>query len=397
MGFIQPYLLNDVLKVPAGSQGAVTGRLNVVQEITSFALVMFVGSLSDIIGRRVLAALGFAVMGLGFLLLPLATDITQLTIYRAVFAAGVAIASVMTLSALQDYAQEQSRGTWLGVNGVFTGIALITFSYTLLQMPDYLSSQGWGTIETARATFWTATTIALITALFVRLGYRSGAVVTASQTESVLSGMRIGLAEATRNPRLAVTYAAAFVGRGDLIVITAFLSLWLIRSGADQGIPSEQALATTGMLFAVLNIASMTWSPIFGFILDRINRVTGLCIAMTFAAVAYISLGLVENPFVMSIMIPAIFIQGAAEVSVIVGGNTLLGQEAPNKTRGAIVGTFSLFGTFGIVAVTLVGGEIFDSISYTAPFILVGVTNLVVAAAALIVRLTAGEPKSPEE
>jgi len=80
------------------------------------------------------------------------------------------------------------------------------------------------------------------------------------------------------------------------------------------------------------------------------------------------------------------------EVSVIVGGGSLLGQEAQSSLRGAIVGVFSLMGGIGIIIASGIGGIIFDSIGRTAPFTMMGILNGVLLLFAIVTRLRAGEP-----
>jgi predicted MFS family arabinose efflux permease len=67
-----------------------------------------------------------------------------------------------------------------------------------------------------------------------------------------------------------------------------------------------------------------------------------------------------------------------------------LGWEAPSRIRGAAAGVFNVVGTFGILFATLVGGEVFDRIGYTAPFTMMAIVNGVVALVALTIYLRFG-------
>jgi nitrate/nitrite transporter NarK len=68
--------------------------------------------------------------------------------------------------------------------------------------------------------------------------------------------------------------------------------------------------------------------------------------------------------------------------------SALVGQEAPEKSRGSILGVFGVIGAIGIAVATFVGGEIFDSIGKTAPFAMMVCFNLVIVTWALYVYLT---------
>jgi MFS family permease len=161
-----------------------------------------------------------------------------------------------------------------------------------------------------------------------------------------------------------------------------------VHAGAEQGISTADALARGGITMSALILANVFWAPVFGLILDRVNRVIGLCVAMGLATLGYFALGSVTDPYDMPVMMAATFVLGIGEISVIVVCNALLGQEAPAKIRGAASGVFGLVGTFGILFATLAGGIVFDAFGPSAPFKMMAGINGLVAVIALLVILT---------
>ena len=123
-----------------------------------------------------------------------------------------------------------------------------------------------------------------------------------------------------------------------MVVLGAFYSLWFSVAAMEQGIDSGKAIMTAGISLSALLLANVIWAPVFGIILDRINRVVGLCIAMVLATIGYFTLGSVSDPYDTPVMMGATFVLGIGEISAIVAGNALLGQEAPTNIRGASVG-----------------------------------------------------------
>lgn len=186
-----------------------------------------------------------------------------------------------------------------------------------------------------------------------------------------------------------MSYGSAFAARGDLVVIGAFFSLWFVRAGAEQDVSTGDALIRAGITMSALLVATWIWAPLFGYLVDRINRVTGLAIAMFLAAIGYFTIGTVGDPYNMMVMIPATFLLGIDEIRAIVAGNTLLGEQAPARIRGASVGVFGLIGTIGILFATYFGGQVFDKFAYSAPFTMMAGVNAVIAIWALLVRFTA--------
>jgi MFS family permease len=107
-------------------------------------------------------------------------------------------------------------------------------------------------------------------------------------------------------------------------------------------------------------------------------------VAMVLASIGYYTIGSVSNPYDMPVMLTATFILGIGEISAVIVGNVLLGQEAPAKIRGACVGVFGLIGTTGILFAVFAGGLVFDKIGPGAPFTMMAGVN------AIIVILAAG-------
>jgi MFS family permease len=118
-----------------------------------------------------------------------------------------------------------------------------------------------------------------------------------------------------------------------------------------------------------------------GWLNDRLDRTTTMAISLILAAAGYSTMGLIHDPLAGWIY-PASVLLGIGQMSVTLASQTLLGQESPKETRGAVVGTFSIFGAAGIMFVTSIGGRLYDAIDPAAPFVLIGVANGILGIAA---------------
>jgi len=392
LSFLQPYILDEILHVPAEQQGAVTGGLSFFHEGTAFILMGLVGAWSDRTGRRTLMVAGLLIWAVGLAIYPLASSVLQLYAFRFVIAVGVAVASVMIITTMQDYPQEVSRGKWGGFNSFVTSFAILFLSLALVRLPGIFVGLGFDAATAGKFTFLIGAGMTIFAALVIRFGYYSGKIVSAAETHSPLSGFLAGIREARRNPRIALSYGSAFAARGDLVVVGSFFSLWFVRAGAEQGIGSADALVRAGITMSALLVASWIWAPTFGVIMDRVNRISGMCFAMAMAAIGYGAIGLVSDPYDMKIMLPATFMLGIGEISAIVAGNALIGQEAPPRIRGAAIGVFGLVGTLGILFATYIGGQLFDRLGYSAPFTMMAGVNAVIFIWAVLVRYRMNGP-----
>jgi len=110
--------------------------------------------------------------------------------------------------------------------------------------------------------------------------------------------------------------------------------------------------------------------------------VIGLVVGMSVAFVGYASLGFLDDPLSWEMYVAAAFV-GAGEMSSNISATSLIGKEAPDRGRGAVLGLYSLFGAFGIMFVGLVGGWLFDNWRPVGPFIYMAVSNALLVLLAL--------------
>jgi MFS family permease len=394
MSFIQPYVLTEILHVPTASQGSLTGNLHAFQEVIFIALAGLVGAMSDKQGRPKIYAVGFIFVALGYGLYPLASSIEQLYLIRGLFALGVAGVSIMLSACIVDYIQERSRGRWVGIISIFNGLGILLMSFLLSKLPAIYKNAGADEIMAGRYAFWTVASICLAVAVVLYVGLFKGGNKDV-EAEPLLKQFSVGLKLGLKNPRLAIAYGGAFIGRGDFAVIGTFFSLWLTQEGMQQGMTAAEALATAGPLFGMIQLCAMVWAPIMGLISDRLERITAVALGLAIAGSGYLLMSQVSDPFSSEIY-PAMVLLGMGETSVIVSVGALIGQEATGKYRGSIVGVFGQFGGFGILATTLIGGYLFDGIGRTAPFVMMGLFNLALLVAVLYVRATDNGPAAAE-
>jgi len=382
--FANPYLF-ALLGVPADTQGQLASLLVLLQEIVQILIGGFIGALSDRHGRRIVLTLGLLLMAVGYAVYPLAGDATQLLALRAFYAIGMTAATVMMSTSLADYSHNETRGRWMGTAGVCNGLGTVVMATVLARLPDLLVSRGYSQAEALVASFWVFAGYTVLLAGVAWLGLARGRPVEAHQRTSLWRQSLAGLQIARQNPRIALAYLTAFASRGDLVILTTFVSLWVVQAGLAAGMTPAAATSKAGMIFGLAQGVALLWSPVFGFILDRIPRLTGVVLAFGLAAVGYGALGLVPDPLGPG-MLPMAVLTGVGEASAVVAAGTFIGQEAPAANRGVVLGTFGVAGALGMLVLTLLGGQAYDQIGGGAPFAMMGVVNLAVAAVALAVR-----------
>ena len=380
MGFVnacQPYLFTEVLNVPQNEQGPLAGNLTFLSEIVVICSIGFVGAFSDKVGRKPLWGAAFAVMAIGYFLYPLATTVDQLTLFRMFFAFGLAANTAMLPSVANDYATEVSRGRVISVCFMLNGLGFILLLTPLrLLLPVFTEMSGGDPAAAARMWIWSASGVCLVVSTGLLFGLKSGAPAQLEQREPILSTLKIGM-HAAKKIRIALAYTAAVVARGDMAVLSTFFVLWLTQEGLAVGMDTSAASSVALKFYILIQVFALCWLPVMGFLLDRIDRVAGLALAMLLAGGGYFSLFLIEDPLGPKMYFAAVLV-GMGEMSANLASLTLIGSEAPEKGRGAVIGLFSLCGAIGILLIAKFGGILSGMFGSIAPFMLVAAANVVV-------------------
>lgn len=371
---IMPYVLNVNIGLPMAEQGRLAGDLVFYGELVLISISGLLGAWSDKFGRRAVFIAGLGLLGAGYVALGYVTNVPQLVAVRVFATIGIAAISVMVTAIQVDYPAEESRGKLVGFAGIAIGLGAVMIGVLFTRLPDIYAGAGYSDIGSSRMTMFTMTAFCVLTALIVRAGLVGGAppmVNAGTKTRELLSS---GITVARRNPRLLLAYACGFIGRADLVVVGTFYSLWLTQAGISAGLSPDDAAKTAGAMFALVMSAALLWAPVMGWLNDKLDRTLSMTIALILAMFGYGLIGLIDDPLA-SWIYPASITLGIGQISVTLSSNTLVGQESPPELRGAVVGTFSVCGAAGILFVTSVGGRLYDAISPTAPFVMIGALN----------------------
>jgi MFS family permease len=391
LNFSLPYVLDELVGVPPEQKGRVTGFLVTMQEIIQLCLISYIGSLSDRFGRRALYAAGVAIIGIGYFLYSISTSVTELYAYRVVFAVGLAMAGTMIAVTAADYPAERSRGRMAGVTGVLNGLGVGLATVLFAALPTFFASQGIGGEKAGRYMLMTIAALCVFTGIIMQIGMMGGTPTGRRVKAGVLTAVRIGISEGLKNRRLLVCYAGSLASRADLTLVATFVSLWLQQAGRNEGLTSAEAIGQAGILFGVIQLASLLFAPVAGMLLDRFNRLACLGCALLIAATGYTFFGLQAHPFGPAGYVGAA-LTGFGQMGVILSVTALLGQEAPVAVRGSVIGLAGFCGAMGILATSLAGGFLFDHVSISAPVMFVGFVNFLIFCGALLQWLADGRP-----
>ena len=382
---IQTAVLTAILDVPRDQQGSVVGIAGLLAEIILIAVVGVAGAWSDRIGRRPVVAGGYALIGLGLAMAPFVGGVLPYYVARSIAAVGVAMVTVMLTAVVADYVRNETRGTANGFVGVCNGIGAVATYFFLVKLPDIFEGSGMGEVAALRTTYLVVAGLALLTALAMQLGLRGGQAIVQTERIPLLKLLREGVTEA-RRPGVSFAYTSAFVARADLALVGAYLTLWAQQYGSEVlGLSEAEALAKAGILLGVANGVALVGAPMIGIIADKLTRTDAVIISLGTAAVGYCATLLVDNPFSLTGYLVAALI-GLGQVCAVISSQVLIAEQAPTRTRGSVIGTFSLSGGIGIMIAFAAGGPLYDGWRPAGPFVLFGVLAAVACVYGLIVR-----------
>lgn len=385
LNFQQPYVLEVMLGIPKEEHGRVIAKMGLVHEIVLISLVGPFGALSDRIGRRPVLAFGYLMITAGYIAYPFATSVLMLTAFRAVFAVGAAAVICTFTTVLTDYPQERSRGKLVALGSVLNGFGLAMLAGIGGQVISWLTEAGYDPVVAGRMAIVGVGLVGLLSSAIVMVGLRGEKLILEHQKIPLATLVKEGFG-AARNPRIALAYASAFIARGDNVVIGAYLSLWAQQAGIAMNMSAGDAQAGAGKLLALIMVAPLPIAALFGYINDRVDRVTGMIIASGLGAAGYLVFGSLGSPLV-ALAIPVGMVLGTGMIASVIASQTLIGQEADPKITGSTLGAFNFFGGLGTLVATVLGGYLFDMWRPGGPFLMMGIGSAGVFLFALFVRL----------
>ena len=385
LSVLQPGLLH-VMGIAQETQAMVTGYLGAMQELVFILLLGTAGALSDRIGRRPVYVFGLALTGIGFVLYPQASSISQLVLFRLLIAIGSAAMIGMMVTVVADYASNTSRGRTNGMQALAATLGAF-IPPLLASLPRVFSARGMDELTAQQCTFAVAGALGLFAAVVALAGLAPRVAQATVAARESLTRTLLGGLKAAKDPQTALSYGAAFISRGDLAVTGAFISLWLVQYGTRElGLSASEAMFQLAVPRVLATVAgALLGSVLMGRIADRTSRVTAVALASGLAALVYSAVFMIHDP-TADWVIALLFVMGIAEISAFVSSQALVGQQAPEAYRGATIGFFGVAGAVGILLGTSGGGVLFAKVSPSAPFVLFGILNFAVCAWSLWLR-----------
>lgn len=384
---MQPFVLGELAHIPVKEQGRIAGLLTTVQQVVLMLCVGFTGALGDRVGRRLLlimTLLGFGACLLGF---SLVGGLAAMIVIRLAYGLASSLHTASVPPKFVEYPAEESRGKFMALTMVTLNLSgMVLVGYVAARLPSWFKLTGMDVISSGRSALWTVAIAALLLAIATRLLMmpdRRASRAAVPGKRRMFAGYRELFDHGRTNPNFGLLLVTSLVIRTDAAVLQSFLSLWVVTSAHGEGIGTLAALKIVGTLTAIQSACSIVVPLILGPILDRTNRAPIYAGAVGFVGLALLSTMLVNDVTGWPIYVVVAFI-GLGESAQIISQQAFFGQEAPPHLRGTAYGMLAVMGTVSVVAVSLIGGQLFDKLGPTGPFMLAGWLHVLVIVGSLI-------------
>lgn len=375
---LTPYILTTNLGIPEAEQGRALGSLAIAQELALLIAFSFFGTLADKIGRRPVYAIGMLLLTAAYALFPYGGTLTMLGAYRVIFAFGTGATTGMLATIISDYAAEQDRGKMTALCGFLNGLGIVIATTLLGKLPAVFVSRGVDEITAGRNAMGVAAGVALVSSLILWLSLKKGVPAATDSKKPALALLKEGIAAGRANRRIAISYAAAFVARGDIAIVGLFAIAWGKQAAIADGLSTAEALSKGVIPFVVAQSVALLWPAVIAVPLDRMHRMKALGWCMFMGAIGYCLMFFVRDPLLPA-SLPLFALLGIGQISAFIGAQTIIGKEAPESVRGSVIGLFNFSGAVGILILTGIGGWLFDQVGPWSPFVLVGLLNGLIA------------------
>ena len=381
---MQPAFLKEIINIPPEQAGSINSGLQNMSQVATVLFVGLVGVLSDKVGRKILAIIGFIVCGVFYILfyftkdISLALGITSMggeilmTFgVRFIIGIGLILGYPQFITMVADYTFRKDRGKGMALHGVTMALGTMLIFGVLAQIAK---KTGLSSL------FYISGALGFLGAFISRVWLVDRMPKEKAKTLGIKEIWNV----VSKNLSLKVSYVLTFIARPDVIVVATLFVLWAVYTGDSFGTPM-QATARGGLVLMLMSLFSLIAYPIVGVLLDRWGRVPVIITTLLMGGAGFCVTAFINNPFSPLMFIVA-FLLGAGTYGVVPGAQVLAADASPKPMLGSILGGLNTMSPLGILLFLQVGGYLFDKVGYWSPFAFKGIANLACAVWIIVIR-----------
>jgi len=395
---LQPAFLKDIIKVSMDFFGSINGLLQNMSQIATLLFVGYVGMLSDRVGRRILAIIGFFVLAVFFFLYLYSNQIAGVLnlpegfsatvcallsfapsraaefsdfgqglfaayIIRLIIGIGLVLVYPQFITMVADYVAEKDRGKGMALNGMMMGLGSLLIFGIVAPI---------GKNAGVEVVFYISTAIALAGVIFTATGLRDHLPEKKAEKKGIMEILRM----VNKRLPLKASYLCTLITRADIVIIATFLVSWAVKLADQYNLTSEEATLKGSIPMIVMGVFTMMCMPVVGILIDKWGRVPTILLSTFLGGMGLILMGVSPNPFTGMIFL-GIILAGFGLSGAVIGANTMAADASPKGLVGSVLGGLNTMQPIGVLFFLAVGGIVFDRLGPGWAFGIKGVANLI--------------------
>jgi len=405
---VQPAFLQDVVRVSPEYFGFINGFLQNMSQIATLAFVGIVGALSDKTGRKILAIIGFIVVGVFYYLFGQSVEIAAALnvspdfaaricallnfapsraaeftafapglfvgyILRLILGIGMILVYPQFITMVADYTTtEKDRAKGMAFNGMMMGLASIIIFAAVAPIGKKTGVSGLFVFAAVMAFF------GMIGTLF----FLKERLPETQQADK--KSFREVCGVVIKSPSIKASCLCSLISRADIAVMATFIIAWSVLQADRLGITSEAATKKGAVPMIIMSVVTFIAFPIIAIMLNKLGRLTTIILTLLCGGIGFLLIALASGPF-SGIVYFAVIPIGFCISGSIAGANTLATDVSPKALVGAILGWLNTAQPIGMLFFLQAGGYLFDTYGPGWAFGLKGGADLLLALWLLIV------------
>ncbi|KAJ3010922.1 UNVERIFIED_CONTAM: hypothetical protein HDU68_001913, partial [Siphonaria sp. JEL0065] len=157
---------------------------------------------------------------------------------------------------------------------------------------------------------------------------------------------------AARNPKVLLGYVGSFLARGDTVIITLFIPLWVYKRYIDQGLcialggPQDPdikdecraAYSRASAISGIAQTAALVGAPLFGYLADRLHATNVVLFNALLGLIAYTIMFLADP--LLDYVFAIVILVGLSEIGLVIGNMSLVtnSKSVDASIRGSVAG-----------------------------------------------------------
>ncbi|MFC1591658.1 MFS transporter [Thermodesulfobacteriota bacterium] len=405
---LQPAFLKDTIKVSSDFFGFTNGFLQNMSQLATLAFVAIIGMISDKIGRKILAVMGFGLLCVFYYLYGLSDHIALLLhipadisakicaflcfapsraaeftdfapglfmafILRFVIGIGFILCFPQFITMVADYTREKDRGKGMALNGIMMGLASIVIFAAIAPIGRKSGVSG----------------LFVLSSVFAFVGLVSTWVFLKDRLPETKAGEKKDFKRLfqlfMKSPTIKSSYLCCMVSRADINVMATFVVAWAVQRGDALQLSSEAATQKGSIPMIVMGVVSFFAFPVIGILLDRWGRLPTIIATLFCSGAGLLCVAVCDGPF-SGLMLVAASLVGIGISGSVAGANTLATDASPKEMIGTVLGGLNTMQPIGMLFFLQVGGYLYDVLGPGWAFGIKGAADILIAVWLLTVR-----------